>query len=299
MRSALHRMDIVGVCEDRFVVGVGPLQRDFNVDALTHAFEENHVVQRGAALAHRFDEFRDPALIMEFLVLAGASVLEPDFEPGVEIGHFAQVARDYFVLEEDLFENCRIRRECSFGAGTFGGAALLDLVLGHTVLVVLVINLAVLADLDFELHAQCVNHRSPDAMQTAGNLVRAAIEFAARMQDRVHDFEGVALLRRMRSDRNSATVIFDRNAIVAQNLDVDLGAMTGQRLVNRVIDDLRDQMMETALGGVADVHAGALANRLETLENPDGLSAVTVGTLFVCHRKRQTALTSQPSLTNY
>src|SRR5260221_3724233 len=126
-------------------------------------------------------------------------------------------------------------------------------------------------------------------MQTTGNLVRAAIELAARMQNCMHDLERVALFRRMWPDRNSAPVILDRNAIVAQNLNIDLSAMARQRLVDRVIDDLRHQMVEPTLGAVADVHAWAFANRLKTLENLDGLSAVTVGTLFVCHRERQTA----------
>ena len=41
------------------------------------------------------------------------------------------------------------------------------------------------------------------------------------------------------------------------------------RLVDRVVDDFEDQMVQAALGGVADVHAGTLAHRLETLEDLD------------------------------
>jgi hypothetical protein len=71
--------------------------------------------------------------------------------------------------------------------------------------------------------------------------------------------------------------------------------MTRQRFVDGVVDDLGNQMMKSALGGVADIHAGAFADRLETFENPDRLGAVTVGTLFVWHRKRtELNLTSQP-----
>ena len=46
MGSAFHRMDIVGVGENRFVKGVGPLQRDFDVDAFAHALEEDYIMQR-------------------------------------------------------------------------------------------------------------------------------------------------------------------------------------------------------------------------------------------------------------
>ena len=39
--------------------------------------------------------------------------------------------------------------------------------------------------------------------------------------------------------------------------------MTGQRLVNAVVDHLIDHVVQArAIVGVADIHAGALANRL-------------------------------------
>ncbi len=80
----------------------------------------------------------------------------------------------------------------------------------------------------------------------------------------------------MHIDRDAAAVVLDRNAIVAQDDDIDLGAKSRQRLVDRVVDDLGDQVMQAALGGVADVHPGALANRFETFENLDLLRAVAV-----------------------
>ena len=89
----------------------------------------------------------------------------------------------------------------------------------------------------------------------------------------------------MHIDRDSAAVVLDRNPIVTQNYDVDLGAVTRQRLVNRVVDDLVYEMMQAPLGGVADVHPGAFANRFESFENLDGLGAIAVRRLFICHRK--------------
>src|SRR5580658_3515303 len=91
----------------------------------------------------------------------------------------------------------------------------------------------------------------------------------------------------MHVDGNAAPVVFDRDAIVAQNRDIDFGAKSGQRLVDRVVDDLGDKMMQPALRSVADVHTGTLADRFETFENLDGLRAVAVIRWFVCHRKRR------------
>src|SRR5437016_2967394 len=44
---------------------------------------------------------------------------------------------------------------------------------------------------------------------------------------------------------------------------------TGERLVDGVVDDLEGEMMQSTLACVADVHAGALANGLEPLEDLD------------------------------
>ena len=71
---------------------------------------------------------------------------------------------------------------------------------------------------------------------------------------------------------------------------LDVVAVTGERLVDGVVDDLVDEMVKSADTGRADVHAGALANRLETLEDGDVVGAVAVfGAVFprrlrvVCH----------------
>ena len=54
-------------------------------------------------------------------------------------------------------------------------------------------------------------------------------------------------------------------------------AVAGQRLVDGVVDDLVDQVVQAALAGGADVHAGALADRVETLEDGDRAGVVGHG----------------------
>ena len=53
-------------------------------------------------------------------------------------------------------------------------------------------------------------------------------------------------------------------------------AVAGERLVDGVVDDLVDEVVQTARAGRADVHAGALANRFESLEHLDLVRAVRV-----------------------
>jgi hypothetical protein len=64
------------------------------------------------------------------------------------------------------------------------------------------------------------------------------------------------------------------------DLHADGGRVAGQRLVDAVVDDLIDHVVQARpVVGVADIHAGALANSLQPLENLDGISAVFGGVL--------------------
>src|SRR5215469_9733022 len=292
MRPAFDRVDIVGVAEDAFMNRVGPLQGAIDVDPVAHRMEVDHVMQRFAALVEDLDEFADSAFEMELLALAVALVGEPDAQAAVEIRHLAQIARDQLVLELDLGKNFRVGRKRGFGPGLLCAALLFDLGLGDAALVALVIDLAAAMDLGFKLFAQRVDDRGAHAVQTARHLVNAAIELAARVQNRVHDFQCRALLRRMHIDGDAAAVIFNRDPIVAMNDDVDFIAEAGQCLVHRVVDDFNHQVMESALGGIADIHARTLAYRFEPLQDSDRLSPVRFTRLLVAHRGETSTTTT-------
>jgi hypothetical protein len=51
------------------------------------------------------------------------------------------------------------------------------------------------------------------------------------------------------------------------HVDLNVIAVARQGFVNRVVDNLVDQVMQAPRAGGPDVHAGALSNGLETLEN--------------------------------
>jgi hypothetical protein len=55
---------------------------------------------------------------------------------------------------------------------------------------------------------------------------------------------------------------------------LDLGRLARERLVDRVVHHLVDQVVKAALPRRADVHPRALANRLEALEDGDVLGPV-------------------------
>jgi hypothetical protein len=56
--------------------------------------------------------------------------------------------------------------------------------------------------------------------------------------------------------------------------DLDLVGLAGERLVDSVVDNLVDQVVKAARAGRADVHARALANGFEPLQDGDVLSGV-------------------------
>ena len=130
-------------------------------------------------------------------------------------------------------------------------------------------QLAAVAHLDLEVAGQRVHHRDADAVQTAGHLVAAATELAARVQHGQREGHGRQLLAGRGVGGDAATVVLDPHPAVGLEGDHDPVAVAGQRLVDRVVHDLPDQVVQAALTGRADVHARPLAHRLEALEDLD------------------------------
>ena len=101
-------------------------------------------------------------------------------------------------------------------------------------------------------------------MQTARDLVGVVVELTAGVQHGHDDFGGGDALFRMDIDRNSTAVVVHGDGFVGVDGDNDVGAVTGQRLVDRVVDDLEDHVVQAgAVIGVTDVHSRALADRIE------------------------------------
>ena len=155
-----------------------------------------------------------------------------------------------------------------------GRLALLERRVRDAVVVALAPDVALAAHLDLEPVRERVDDGAADAVQAAGDRVAAAAELAAGVQDRQHDLDGRLLLDRVDVDRDAAAVVDDAQAAVGEDRDLDVVAVPGERLVDRVVDDLVDEVVQTARTGRADVHSGTLANRFESFENLDVVCAV-------------------------
>ena len=179
--------------------------------------------------------------------------------------------------EIDGLEHRRIRLEGDACTPFLGGARFLERRQGLAALVGLLVHLAVALDLDLEVFRQGIDDGQPDAVQAAGDLVGALVELAAGVQLGEHDLGGRQLLGGVDVNGNAAAVVDHGDAVVDVDGDLDAVALAGERLVDGVVDDLIDEMMETPLGGVSDVHAGALPDGFQPLENLD-LVGFVIGT---------------------
>src|SRR5438128_11721588 len=75
----------------------------------------------------------------------------------------------------------------------------------------------------------------------------------------------------MRIDRDPTTVVAHRDPIASGELDLDAAGMAGDSLVHGVVEHFGGEMVQPALVGAADIHAGAAPHRLEPLEHLDVL----------------------------
>ena len=217
----------------------------------------------------------------------GPLVEQGDGQALVEERGLLEPGPDGLEVEVDALEDGGVGPERDRGAGLLRvvqrlvpreGSARDTLVEGHPE------HVAHLADLDVEPGRERVDDRGADAVQTTGHLVAAAAELPARVQLGEDQLDGGHLFAVALAGGDAAAVVDDGDAAVGADGHVDAVGVAGQRLVDGVVDDLPDQVVQAALTGRPDVHAGALADRFQSLEDLDRRGVVGRGVGRVVHR---------------
>ena len=108
--------------------------------------------------------------------------------------------------------------------------------------------MAVLRNFNFEPLGQSVDDGRADAVQTAGDLVAVAAE-----------------------------LILDADNIAREYLNIDIRAEARESFVYGVVDYLIHKVVQAARTRRADVHTGALADRLKSLKNLNLARVVFLG----------------------
>ena len=121
-----------------------------------------------------------------------------------------------------------------------------------------------------QLLRQRVDDARADAVQAAGGLVVVVVELAARVEHREDHFQRALLARPVLVDRNAPPIVLDRDRrTVLVKGHPDVRGVPVHRLVDRVVENLPDEVMQAGAADAADVHARAAANRLEPFEDGD------------------------------
>jgi hypothetical protein len=252
---------------------------------------EHGRVQDGLGLVDVLDEAAGAAFEGEEFFLAGALVGQLDVDAVVQERQFADTLAQDLVVEFDVREDFFVGPEVHVGAALVGFADDLDrrdfeavddfdlAVLRHAAHEFHLVHFAVLANGHAQQLRQRVHARDAHAVQAAGHLVGVLVELAAGVQLGQGDLGRRALrlvlVVHLEAGRDAAAVVGDRDRIVGVDRDVDLGAVAGQRFVDRVVQHLEHQVVQAgAVRRVADVHARTLAHGFQAFEDLNRRGAV-------------------------
>ena len=136
-----------------------------------------------------------------------------------------------------------------------------------TTLVTLLVNLSALTDFDLKPVRKRIYNGCAYAMETAGNLVSAAAEFTAGVQDRENNLYCRNARFVVDSNRNASSVIDNRDRVIFVDRYFNVVTEACQCLVHRIIYNLVNQVMQTSGRGGTDIHARPFADRFQTLQN--------------------------------
>ena len=140
---------------------------------------------------------------------------------------------------------------------------------------------AVAPDGELEPFAERIDDADADAVEAARDLVGVVVAGVLELTPGVElghdDFGSRYAFFGMNPGWNAPAVVLDRDRSVGVQLDEDPVAMPRQRFVDRIVADLEHHMVEAgAVVGVANVHAGAFAHRVEALEDLDAFGAIFI-----------------------
>ena len=292
VRTAFGLVDEVGVAEDHLVVAVVILQGDVEGHA-AHAWrgllavghharvgevgevdfggDEDRLIEEALLIGvEEGDILGDAVLELELVGAVGAMVLHVDRDTRDEEGQFAHAAHDRVVLE--LLggdEDFRVRMEGDLRAGTLRLADDLDRLRDFTTAELHLVDFTFAAHFRDKAIRESVDALRADAVEATRDLVGTLVELTAGVQVGEHELERRNLFFRVHRDGNTATIVLDGQRAVRMDLDLDALAITGERFVDRVVDDLIHAVVEARLVRIADIHTGSFAHGLEAFEALD------------------------------
>ena len=127
--------------------------------------------------------------------------------------------------------------------------------------------LPVAAHLHMQFRRERVHATHAHAVQTARHLIGVLVELTARVQHGHHHLQRTLVLLRVHVHRDTATVVLHRDRVIFVYRNLYMVAEASQRLVYRVVHHLINQVVQTLLRDVADVHCRTLPHCLQAFEH--------------------------------
>ena len=275
MGAALVRVDVVDEREHVLLVARVVAHRQLDGHVGVGVFDHDGVLQEALArLVEVVHELGQAALgvvgLDAQLLIVLALVGQRDRDALVEVGQLAHPGRQRVEAVDGVEEDRGVGLEQDGRAGLLAVGHVADAPqrLGRVAALEGHLEHALVApDGHLQPVAQRVHAAHADAVQAARDLVGVLVELAAGVEHRHHDLDGRLALGRVHRDRDAAAVVGDRDRVVTVDHDLDVVAVAGERLVDRVVDDLVDQVVQPTHAHVADVHGRPLA------DGPPGLRA--------------------------
>ncbi len=153
------------------------------------------------------------------------------------------------IIKVHGFENFRVGPKLNGCSGDICGSGLGQRGVRNAILVRLSPATALSFHINGEFLRKGVHHAASDTVQTAGHRVSAAAELSTGVQCGQHNLNRRALLHGVLVHGDATSIVGDADSTIRQHHDIDLVAVTCQRLIDRVIDDFIYQVMKTARTG--------------------------------------------------
>ncbi len=248
VHAALGRVYVVCKRHESFTVAVVILQRDLGDGVALHAGEIYDVLMDGVFVVIEIrHKFAYAALVAQLLplLLPLALVAQGDSQPSVQKRLLAHAGMKYFIVIHRIVEHLRVGLEADGRAALFRRAELFYM-LGYIAAGELhAVALSVLAYLDLQPFRQRVHNGRAHAVQTAGHLVSAAAELAARMQHREHDLQRAFPRLLLNIDRDAASVILHADNVAFFYRHFYMRAESRERFVDGVIHNFIHKVVKT------------------------------------------------------
>ena len=119
-------------------------------------------------------------------------------------------------------------------------------------------------------------------MQTTADFIRTLVELTTCVEDGHHNLKGTLMQLFVHINRDTTTVIFNGNGVILVYRNFDIMTVARHGLVDRIINGLVYQVMESLFTDVTNVHSRTLAHCLQAFQDLNVTGRVIILVFWIC-----------------